>query len=132
MIALPPQIDYSRIVFPSDRITVPYLRKAFPRRDSQDSPGFFGMDMGEDIDTMMYLERGFARLGFASALGGGEEVTAELEAGFEGGLQDRRDDLADSYIQFKLADGPKTARQLIRAVQEAGAAQAREHGGKSP
>src|SRR5262245_41182825 len=121
MISQPPQLDDSRIEFPSDRLTLGDLRKM--RLDTP-APEIQWSLSGEAqrLSAMQSLERDFARLGFATVLGNAEDVRREIAAGFTGGIQDPIDDLVQFYMRYRLAEGPETAQELIRRVQEAGTA----------
>jgi hypothetical protein len=124
-----PQVDFSRIEFPSDAVTLKQLRDktGFPDR------------LGEDLSVMHMREEGFVRFGFAKQLGDEDEI---LNAVFEAlewmeadgpcdeatqarELQVEKDCLAREYIRFGVADGPETAKQLIRRLEALGAEQAK-------
>jgi hypothetical protein len=118
-----PEINFTTIQFPSDKLSIKLLRRVRPDQDASGSPDLFGWE-GEALDTMMYLERAFATLGFRSALGDAkaaeEELAAELEAD---GVAEVAKELADCYVRFGLATGPAAASEFVRQVQAAGAAQ---------
>ena len=73
---------------------------------------------------MVYLERGFASVGFEAGAGIDGPALARLLEGFEtDGLEGVTRKLMDYYIQFGLASGRAGARELVRKVQAAGEAQ---------
>lgn len=120
------QIDFSRISFPSDRLAVRDLRALAPERDRLENPGLIG-HLQEHLDAMLYLERGFARLGFETASGiSGGPAFAALVLGYEReGKDGPARELAEYYVQFKLANGLNEARELVHRVERAGTSQAR-------
>jgi hypothetical protein len=129
-----PQIDYTRIEFPSDLVSLKQLR----------SLQLMLGDVGEDLDLMHMQEREFARLGFSRQWGDEEEIRGAIadiidwseadgacNAARE--VQDAREHLASLYVQFGIAEGPETAKQLIQRLELMGAEQAqRQRGGRRP
>ncbi|MGH9616408.1 MAG: hypothetical protein ACRD28_06660 [Acidobacteriaceae bacterium] len=116
-----PRIDYTRIHFPSDSVTIGTLRAVSPFRLDVDEPRFI------DEVGMLTVERLLARRAFDAALG--RPVTDKDDVPSRKGWID---DLADDYKRYGVARGPKTALRLIEAFEAEAASQAREHLGRTP
>jgi hypothetical protein len=129
-----PKIDFIRIDFPSDKITIKDLRKLHPDQvDADESPTLFDPPLSDGsprtiaddtIGQMLYTERLIAKEVFNEALGrqsqelfSREEYTAELAA---------------SYARYGVATGPHHAEQLVRGIETQASAQARAHTGRRP
>jgi hypothetical protein len=117
-----PQIDYTRLHFPSDSVTIGKLRAVNPLRLDVDEPRF------TDEVGMLTVERSLARQAFDAALG--RPIPDENDS-----LRGRNElvgDLAIDYKTYGVARGPKTALQRIQALEAEATAQAREHLGRIP
>jgi hypothetical protein len=115
-----PQIDYTRIHFPSDSVTIGKLRAVNPLRLDVDEPMFI------DEVGMLTEERSLARQAFDATLG--REIPDDND--YLSGRNELVGDLVANYKTYGLARGPKTALQLIKAFEAEAVAQAREHLGK--
>jgi hypothetical protein len=118
-----PQIDFARIDFPSDALTLKRLRQLHPEFEAPRSWEAIGAGILEhlnrtNVPALVAHERRLARNSFETALG---RKSTLLLGNFE------RADLVAMYVEYGLASGVHHANQLLRAVEEAGARQAREH-----
>jgi hypothetical protein len=116
-----PQIDYTRVHFPSDSVTIGKLRAVNPLRLDVDEPRLI------DVVGMLTVERSLARQAFDATL---SRVIPD-ENDYLSGRNALVGDLASNYKTYGLARGPKTAMQLIKAFEAEAAAQACEHLGKN-
>jgi hypothetical protein len=118
---LPPQIDHTKIDYPSDALTIKDLRKLSPRDfDVKDSVGGLIPEIPDEIGTMIQWERYLAGYAFDLALG---------RPIHEGPFARRTElvrDLQHFYTQFGLANDTKQARQLVLGLQAAAEQQARQ------
>jgi hypothetical protein len=142
-----PKIDYGQIDFPSDRLTFKQIRALASKPTYADFPSLEGylFDHVTGLATMHYIEKNFADVGFAKGTGDPkriEEAILKLNAGWRDNepdvvydealaTQDSVDSLADDYQKFGIADGPETAKQLVRRLEDNAAAQAREKLGRT-
>lgn len=116
-----PQIDYNRLTFPSDALTIGAIRAAEPELFAQLQPTFFQSGCS-NLDALLFSERELARDAFERALGRPktyQESRRELI-----GM------LSSIYKFYGLATGGKHTEQLVRAFEETARAQAKEHIGK--
>lgn len=133
MTASKPQIDFSSIRFPSDNVTLRHVRE-------MSRSGYDLLHLDDDLNILRLHEEDIARLAFARRLGDPEAIAAALDE-----LIDREEDgpcdeareiervldiVARGYVRFGVADGPETARQLVRRLETAGAEQAQALLGK--
>jgi hypothetical protein len=116
-----PQIDYTRIHFPSDSVTIGKLRAVLPFRLDVDEPRLI------DVVGMLTVERWLARQAFDATLG--REIPHANDS--SRGRNELVGDLVADYKTYGVARGPKTALQLIKAFEAEAVAQAREHLGKT-
>jgi hypothetical protein len=122
-----PQIDYTRIGFPSDQVTLQRLRALTPR-----GRAFSLEDEAGGLDGLHYLERLLASVGFATGLGDSEHIDQAMKAITRlTDLREAREELAVLYVRYGIAEGPETAQELIRRLEGMGSAQARETIGKT-
>jgi len=117
------QIDFNQIDFPSDPVTLKHLRSR--QVDFEDD--------ALELILMHKREQEFAELGFVTALGDPKELQRVIDTIIQSNddpdvsydeakfVQEARDALMDNYMQFGIADGPATARQLIHRLEESGA-----------
>lgn len=121
--SLPGSVNYTSIVFPSDRITLADLRRAHPERFDAEGGDRFKRserDPSFALNSILYLERLLARAAFEQALGSSAGVIEDS------GL-DRHDcvkELASFYALYRVASGPHQTEQLIRDIESQAAAQA--------
>src|SRR5437870_1749108 len=118
---LRPQIDYARIDYPSDALTIKDLRKLYPKDFDIDkgSSGGLTPEIPDEIGTMLQWERIVARYAFDLALG------RPLHEGTFTPRAELVRDLHHFYKQFGLAKDTKQARQLVVGLQAASEQQAR-------
>ena len=121
-----PEIDYDRIDYPSDEVTLKQLRT----RNVE-----LTLD-GEAIEDMHDWEKEFARIGFLRELGNTKELdalVAEMDtiAHADVGVSPL-EHLSSCYVRFGIADGSETARQLIRRLESQGSEQAKQGPGRPP
>jgi len=118
-------IDFDAIDLPSDTITIKHLRRHFPDRAE------FIMDReGERLDAMWDMERLFVLMGYASVLGKAEVAKVLAYIPDMAGKRSLARDLTKDLIHYGLADGPATAAQIIRRLEEIGADLARQQRGQ--
>jgi hypothetical protein len=115
-----PQIDFTRIDFPSDSLTIQAVRRRFPEALDGKAAGTH-LDLEKiDLPGMLRIERTLAKEAFEVALG--------KKPRFPGALGDvARYSASEVYVRYGLASGDHHAQQLIRAIEQAAARQAREH-----
>lgn len=117
-------IDFSRIDFPSDRLTIKHLRLAYPQLfdhglESQGKlqPIFFSVESGPPAENfvgeMLFSERLVAAFAYCAASGIPEPK------GWEGqeGLQGFKDDLVEFYCKLGMATGANHAQELVRDIE---------------
>jgi len=112
-------LDLREIEFPSDRITIGQLRRAFPKQfdvgfgpNDDPQPRFFfeGDRPSEVIGNILYLERLIAAEVYASIVG----CDSPADPGF--GLKDMKKDLAKSYVIHGVS-GKHEASELVRDIE---------------
>jgi hypothetical protein len=123
-----PQIDLSKIQFPSDELTVKAIRRLWPESVDTEKEvelftdeGYHG-GPGELLWSMLVMERDLARATFGAEYGREPEI---LYADHDVSLV--ADDLRKRYIEFGIASGQHHASQLIRGIESQASAQARQH-----
>src|SRR5262245_44802504 len=109
-----PEIDLTKIAFPSDSLTIKRLRELVPNRIDDDT--FVGLSRWDEIDAHLSFEREIAERTFDKARG------KPLKHAFEDG--DLREMVAEGLIAYGLATGPHHAEELIREIESQAAAQA--------
>jgi hypothetical protein len=117
----PPEIDFSQLSFPSDKLTIGAIRAAQPFRFRGDDANFM------DISGLITAERWLARKAYAAALGqpdpyGDSDMTDR--AGVIAAL-------ADEYARLGLSSGAMHTREIVRAFETEAAEQAKQHIGRS-
>ena len=112
-----PPIDFSRLTFPTDKLTVAAIRAADARHFTSDKPSF------DAIAGTMETERMLARKAYAKAL---RQPDPYPDSGFthRAALVDA---LVGEYKTYGLSTGPKHTRELIRGIEAAATEQAQEH-----
>jgi hypothetical protein len=105
-----PRLDLLKIDFPTDNLTIKAIRQRFPQVDA----GNFG-DI--ELSGMLSLERDLAKAAF-------DEVLGRRTTSMSG---EEEEMLSKIYVRYGLASGLNHTKQLIRAVQQAAADQARQH-----
>lgn len=120
-------IDFDRVDFPSGNVTAKKLRKLYPNEE-----GFLDESVKQDdsrLDLMGLDEKTIFLLGYAAVLG--KDAFMELCTAFHVEKLKLVQGYIDNLIYYGQADGPETAKQIIRRIEETGAATAREHLGRS-
>jgi hypothetical protein len=129
-----PKIDFTQIQFPSDKLTIGMLRKAWPET----------ADIDRETDFGRAGYRSYVRQSLDGVLGEGlldpERLLAERTFKAMLGLPidekriDSRDvlikDLRREYLFLGIARGKHEVRALIRSIEEQAEAQARQYGGR--
>ncbi len=119
-----PQLDLTKIAFPSDSLTVKKLREVLPRYFDNPSRGPFVEANGE-WEAMLSFERWIAELAFDAARG---ETISQFDAmrglTLSQSIQRRRnelesykEDLQELYVKYGLASGPHHVEQLVRDIE---------------
>jgi hypothetical protein len=127
-----PQIDFTKIDFPSDGLTVGTLRRVHPEQiDTGDDIDLFSKDYGgaagDHVTGMLGAERDFATAAFNRALG--IPPPAPLDKSM---LEVYIKSITDDYIRYGIATGPHHAEQLVRGIESQATEQARQRGGRRP
>lgn len=125
-------LDYSKIKFPSDNITIGMMRKLHPKEFDAEwwsCTGVFGhrapASTGQsqtsiDMNEMLYGERAVAERGWVKA----SRVT--LDPAWLEEVNGGAEPLPKLYIKYGLARGPQHAEQLIRNIESQAAALAKQ------
>jgi len=118
------KIDFDALLdTPSSNVTMKQLREIY-KNDHEDivDEGVWALRAMQEKEHLLVL------LGYASVLGkkASDQVSLAIPDK-ERLIQDYTDDL----LRYGQADGPETARQIIRRLEETGAAIAREQLGRS-
>jgi len=119
MIDFAPQIDFSRIAFPTDQLTVGQLRERFPEEFKGEKVTFFYDQKGMELTSTIDIERELAKHAFDAVLG---RKKGDPEAAFI--REELEDCLAGSYVFLRMAKGKHEASQMVREVISAAEAQA--------
>lgn len=126
------ELDYSKIAFPSDKITIGQLRKMHPQDFDAEwwsCTGVFGdlaptptgqSQTSIDMNDILYGERAVAERGWVKASG------IPYEKGWLDEVNGGAKPLPRLYIKYGLASGPKHAEQLIRNIESQAAALAKQ------
>ena len=128
-----PPIDFARIAFPSDNITLADLRRVHPKEFNTGGRNFFdGPQMGradsdwpqEALSEMLSIERMIASLVFKSVRQG-KPQTSVLSSRWEDD-EELIEALSGYYARYGVAHDPQETLRLIGAIEEQAAQQA-EH-----
>jgi hypothetical protein len=130
-----PQIDFTKIAFPSDRITVKSLRDAFPHSfdlpahsfDQSSTRSYERGSVAQALDGIIDAERLLAGIAFKRALG---QPMSSDEGRFD--RSEFLDALETDYGRVGLASGAHQVEELMRAIEAQAVEQARHHLGRSP
>lgn len=134
------EIDLSKIKFPSDRVTLKNLRAL-----AEGDPDYYFGSEYLHLSNMMIREQNHAELGFAKALGDskrigeaifrlvGDDWDEEKYGKYTDakGLEQAAEMLAEYYVRFGIAEGPVSAKQAIRRIEQQAAAQAKQMMGRT-
>lgn len=122
-----PEIDLDRLDYPSDLVTIKHLRLLFPEEfrnlhGSREHRAFLDpSDNGISLAAMLKFERMLAQRTFDKILGREVNTGAVPD-------EDLLEHLEELYTNdFKIAQGPQHARQMIRDLQSAATEQAQQY-----
>ena len=133
-----PKIDFKKIEFPTDKITVKGLRQVYPLGfdewiedrtlgsvdEARDGSPRLSLDAA--IGDLMDYEREFAEQAFLQALG------VPVRPGREYSHQNVVDTFGKQYIELGLASGDHQVSELVRNVERQAVAQANHYLGRRP
>ena len=117
------KIAFDKVDLPSGMVTVKQLRKLYPNEE-----GFLDESVKQDdsrLDLMDTQEKTIVLLAYASVLG--KDAVNEVRTAFHVDKAELARTYMDNLIYYGLAEGLETAKQLLRRIEETGAAIAREH-----
>jgi hypothetical protein len=122
-----PNIDFSKISFPSDGLTIRTIRKI-----SQDRNAFAEHDDANELPKidakigglweLFNMERRFARRAFRKASTGRDDWGQNYDASRRSGVEH----LAQSYAGFGIVKGFQETLRLVEEIEKQAEAQARE------
>jgi hypothetical protein len=113
-------VDYSSIVFPTDRITLADIRRVHPAGFEDDpAQGFNHPAPVNDVNTAVYIERLLAHAAFDRALGRSTDVLRDAATDRAGCVEE----LTQYYRTYGLAEGPQHTEQLVRRIEAQATAQ---------
>src|SRR5947209_4593333 len=128
-----PAIDFTRLSFPSDDLSIKHLRAVEAKSPAhingfaQEDPAFFEREGSiADVASILLLERALAHKAFAAALGRPDPHADDEE--FTRSEVIRM--LGDCYKDYGLSSGSKHTQEMIRNIEAQAVAQAKEHLGK--
>lgn len=127
-----PEIDLTRIEFPSDGMTIKDIRRIWPVAvDTGENVDLFsrpvGGRAGEILFSMLTMERDLAKATYGLELGRKPDISYA-----DNDVKLLVEDLSEIYIRVGLGSGPHHAGQLIRSIESQAVSQARQHTGKRP
>jgi hypothetical protein len=138
------QLDFNRMEFPSDRITVREIREREPLT-SEHIPDFDRNDRKNDalspdgrlvphpsIMTVMFYERLVALVAFDISMGKGPNLDDWCGPAMGMTPKEHDDCLISAYMTYQMAGTTHEAKQLVRTIKEQAWAQAREAQGRDP
>lgn len=134
------RLDFKRIEFPTDRLTVRQIRELEADVDAE-SPQFHVSESqnarGTRVPSVCWVmgwERTVALLTFEIALGSGERFKESQKPDTLDGYNPPKADqhLVDAYMTYGMAQTSTEARQMIRSVKEQVHNLALEAQGKDP
>jgi hypothetical protein len=122
-----PEIDLTKIEFPSDVMTIKAIRRLWPVAvDTGEKVDLFsrpvGGRAGEMLSNMLTMERDLAKATFGLEFGREPNITYA-----DDDVKLLAEDLSKLYTRYGIADGPNSAKELIRNIESQAVAQARQH-----
>ena len=137
----PPEIDFTKIAFPSDKVTIGAIRDHIRKNDP--NPAAFERTLREfepedfelkaNILALLSAERELAEDAFNAALKGVKpKQVGQIHLELAENRRDRVQDLDRFYTEFGITSGPKQTVELARTIEAAAVAQAKQHLGKTP
>jgi hypothetical protein len=134
-----PNIDFTQIAFPSDKLTIKELRKSVPhsfdlpareRYQRSDRKGFFKRESLENyLGGIINTERELAALAFYKALGQENPTYNDINLGPR---WEAAEVLIRDWVKVGLTTGKQHGEQLIRDVESQAVAQAQRYLGSTP
>mgnify|MGYP001079831493 CR=1 FL=1 len=126
-----PEIDLTKIAFPSDGLTFGALRRVHPELiDAYESvetgPTLLEEQAGEKLSHMLHSERLLANAAFHISFGGPVHPENVIL------INEYKKELGETYIAYGIATGRHHADQLIRDIEAQAVEQAGRHGGRRP
>ena len=127
-----PQLDLTKIAFPSDSLTVKKLREVLPQHFDNPSRGPHVEANGE-WEAMLSFERSVAKHAFDAARGKtisqfdamrGLTLSQSIQRQHNE-LESYKEGLRELYVKYDLASGPHHVEQLIRDIETQAQNQAR-------
>ena len=128
-------IDLTQIEFPTDKLTVKVLRRAYPEGFDVEPPPdrvvmpfrrpLHRMSLDNVLSSIVNSERILAEMAFKAAMG--QSVEGDDR---QGGREIIIEDLGNDYIRLGLARGEHEAREMMGSIESQAAAQARQRGGR--
>jgi hypothetical protein len=105
-----PELDYTRLSFPTDALTLKAIRAVLPELFAQETPAFLD---GSDITVagLLSVERALAHKAFAVTLGLDDPNPHENR-------NDLIEMMAEEYQRFGLASGLVHTQQLARDIEK--------------
>jgi hypothetical protein len=117
------KIEFDKVDLPSGKVTVKQLRKLYPNEE-----GFLDESVNQDdsrLDLMETQEKTIVLLAYSSVLG--KDAVNEVRTAFHVDKAELARAYLDNLIYYGQAEGLETAKQILRRIEETGAAIAREH-----
>ncbi len=134
-LVLIPSIDFAKIAFPSDKITLADIRRVHVKQfDTCGSNFFDGPKMGrggkdwprEELSEILSIERLIARLVFES-VSRGKSQSSMLNSQWEDDVE-LVEALSTHYERYGVTHDPQESLLLIRSIEEQAAKQAERLG----
>ena len=135
-----PAIDFTKVAFPTDKLTIKALRENRPHAFDVEPPAkwkhlisgqrsnqFLLMSLDTLLGATLDFERILAEEVFRKELD--LPKLAKLPV-IGGRLGDLKDSLASSYVSLGVARGKNEAREMLRDIEAQAQEQARRHGGR--
>ena len=136
MTVFEPKINFSKLDFPTDKLTIRDLRGKIPYSFDVDPPENFArhlrrdghydrMDLDNAIGNLIDCERLLAELAFRSELG-----LPELDKSKFSTRAELFDVMPGDYVDLGVAQGDHEAKLLLKSIESQAKEQAREHSGR--
>lgn len=122
-----PEIDLTKIEFPSDGMTIKAIRQIWPEAvDTGKTVDLFSRPVGGRAGEMLFnvltMERDLAKATFGLEFGREPDI-----AYADDDVKLLAEDLSQLYTRYGIADGPNSAKELIRSIETQAIEQARQH-----
>lgn len=118
-----PEIDLTKIAFPSDGMTLKDIRRIWPDFVDAGEVTIFSRNVGpaDWVFAMLTMERDLARATYALKLGSNNKCV------HSDNVTELGEDLSGLYVEYGIANGPSTANELIRGIESQANMQASQH-----